>query len=336
MLDEDSLPPHEQTTMHDTGPGQLRGTWPPPPRPAPRQVGFPIGVTIALTTLALILIAGGFSFIIFSVTAQYNGVFHTQATVQARSTAQAANATVQARAQQTELAVTQTLTSQQAGIDASATANAASTVTARIGSDNATATVMALQDLLAQDMSGTPTLDDRLSDSTSPSRWDLNINTQNNTGCQFINGDYHVKEVQFGYYQPCFAEATNFHKFVYQVTMTIDQGSQGGMLFRANHDRSQYYLFRIGTDGSYTLEVYNNNHVTPLSSGFSAAIQAGIGQSNTLQVIAKNSTIDLFVNSTFINSVSDSSYASGQIGVVALDYSLPTEVEFSNAQVWTL
>ncbi len=335
MTDEEMLPPHEQTTIHDTGPGQLRGTWPPPPRPAPRQVGFPIGLTIALTTLALILIAGGFGFIIFSVTAQYNGVFHTQATVQARSTARA-NATVQAQAQQTELAVTQTLTSQQAGLDASATAIAASTVTARVKSDNATATVTALQDLLAQDMNGTPAVDDSLSDSASPGRWDLNINAQNNTGCQFINGNYHVKEVQYGYYQPCFAEATDFHNFVYQVTMTIDQGSQGGILFRANSAQSQYYLFRIGTDGSYTLEVYDNNHVTPLSSGFSAAILTGIGQSNTLQVIAQNSTIDLFVNSTFINSVSDSSYASGQIGVVALDYSLPTEIEFSNAQVWTL
>lgn len=331
MPDEDTLPPHEQTTMRDTGPGQLRGTWPPPPRPAPRPVGFPIGVTIALTTLALILVAGGFGFIIFSVTTQYNGVFHTQATMQARSTAQA-NATVQ----QAELAITQTLTAQQAGLDASATAIAASTVTAQLGNGNATATVTALQDLLARNMSGTPVVDDSLSDSTSPSRWDLNINTQNNTGCQFINGDYHVKEVQFGYYQPCFAEATDFHNFVYQVTMTIDQGSQGGMLFRANSAQSQYYLFRIGTDGSYTLEVYNNNQVRPLSSGFSAAILTGIGQSNTLQVIAKNSTIDLFVNSTFIDSAIDSSYASGQIGVVALDYNLPTEVEFSNAQVWSL
>ena len=333
MPDEDSLPPHEQTTLRDTSAGQLRGTWPPPPRPAPRRGGFPIGVTIALTALALILVAGGFGFIIFSVTTQYNGIFHTQATMQARSTAQA-NATAQA--QQAQLVVTQTLTAQQANIDASATALAASTTTAQLGSENATATVTALQSLLAQDMSGTPVVDDSLSDSTSPSRWDLSINTQNNTGCQFINGNYHVKEIQLGYYQPCFAETTDFHNFVYQVTMTIDQGSQGGILFRANGAQSQYYLFRIGTNGSYTLEVYNNNHVRSLSSGFSAAILTGIGQSNTLQVIAKDSTIDLFVNSTFIDSATDSTYASGQIGVVALDYNLPTEVEFSNAQVWTL
>ena len=333
MPDEDSLPPHEQTTVRDTSAGQLQGRWPPPPRPAPRRAGIPLGTTIALTTLALILVVGGFGFIIFSVTTQYNGLFHTQATVQARSTAQA-NATLQA--QQTAFAATQTLTAQQANIYASATAIAASTVAARVGSDKATATITALQSALAQDMSGTPTVDDSLSDSTSPSAWNLVINAQNNTGCQFINGDYHVKEAQFGYFQPCFAQATDFRNFVYQVTMTIDQGSQGGILFRANSAQSQYYLFRVGTNGSYTLEVYNGNQVKSLSSGFSAAILTGIGQLNTLQVIAKDKTIELFVNSTFIGSASDSTYASGQIGVVALDYSVPTEVEFSNAQVWML
>jgi hypothetical protein len=292
-------------------------------------------MTIALTTLALMLIAGGFGFIIFSVTAQYNGSFHTQATIEARSTSQA-NATSQAQAQQTQLVVTQTLTSQQAAIYGSATAEAASSVTAQKGLASATATATALEDLLTRDTSGTPSLDDSLSDSKSPSQWDTLSNAQNTTGCEFAKGDYHVKEAQYGYLQPCLAKATSFRNFVYQVTMTIDQGSQGGILFRANGVQSQYYLFRVGTDGSYTLEAYNNNQVKTLLTGFSAAIATGTGQSNMLQVIVQNKTIDLFANSTFINSVTDASYTSGQIGVVALDYGLPTEVEFSDAQVWVL
>ena len=335
MQSEETLPAHDQTTIHDTVAGQLGGTWPPPPRPAPKRVGLPPAMTIALTTLALMLIAGGFGFIIFSVTAQYNGSFHTQATIEARATNQA-NATLQAQTQQTRLAVTQTLTSQQAAIYSSATAEAASSATAQNSLNSATATATALEALLTRDTSGTPALDDSLSDSKSPSQWDSLSNTQNNTGCQFASGDYHVKEAQYGYLQPCFAEATSFHNFVYQVTMTIDQGSQGGMLFRANSAPSQYYLFRIGTDGSYTLEAYNNNQVKTLRSGFSAAISKGTGRSNMLQVIAQNKTIDLFANSTLIDSVTDSTYTSGQIGVVALDYSLPTEVEFRDAQVWVL
>lgn len=292
-------------------------------------------MAIALATLALMLVAGGFGFIIFSVTTQYNGAFHTQATVEARATNQA-NATLQAQALRTQLAVTQTLTSQQAAIYGSATAEAASSATAQKGLDSATATATSLEGLLTRDTSGTPTVDDSLSDSTSPSQWDSLSNAQNNTGCQFASGDYHVKEAQYGYLQPCFAEATSFHNFVYQVTMTIDQGSQGGLLFRANSAQSQYYLFRIGTDGSYTLEAYNNNQVKTLRSGFSTAISTGTGRSNMLQVIVQDKTIALFVNSTLIDSVSNSTYTSGQIGVVALDYSLPTEVEFRDAQVWVL
>jgi hypothetical protein len=335
MPDEDALPPHEQTTIRDPFAGQAQRPWPPPPGFVRRRpAGVPIGTTIALTTLALILVLGGFGFIIYSVNTQYTGALHAQVTAEARSTAQA-----NLRAQQTrqaELIVTQTLIAQQADIYATATALAAGTVAAQANSDKATATATALQNLLAQATSGTPSLDDSLSDSKSPNGWDLRINAQNNTGCQFIDSAYHVKEALYGYLQPCFAQATNFQNFIYQATMVIDQGSQGGMLFRANSAQSQYYLFRIGTDGSYTLEVYNGNRLKTLSSGYTTAVITGTGQSNDLQVIARNKTIDLFVNSTFIASATDASYTSGQIGVVALDYSLPTEVEFTNAQVWAL
>ena len=73
-----------------------------------------------------------------------------------------------------------------------------------------------------------------------------------------------------------------------------------------------------------------------MSSGFSVAIATGTGQSNTLAVIANKSTLSLFANSTYIASMTDSALSSGQIGVVALDFTLPTDVEFSNAQIWTL
>lgn len=73
-----------------------------------------------------------------------------------------------------------------------------------------------------------------------------------------------------------------------------------------------------------------------MSSGFSIAIATGTGQSNTLAVIANKSTLALFANSTYIASVTDATLTAGQIGIVALDFTLPTDVEFSNAQVWTL
>jgi len=331
MSNQDNVPPHEQTTQRDPFSEPTVAVWPPPPRPRIRQRSIG-AMSIALITVALLLIVGGLGFIVFATSAQYTKTLHTQATAQARLTARA-NATKLALTQQ---ATNQALATQQAYIYATASALVGSTATAQGSSVAATATASAAENLLNQDTSGTPAFNDALSDTSGNNGWDTNINAQGNTGCQFNNGAYHALEVMRGYLQPCFAEASNFSNFAYQVTLTIDQGDQGGIIFRANNAKSQYYLFRVGTDGSYTLERYTNNQAITLSSGFSIAIASGTGQSNTLAVIANKSTLALFANSTYITSVSDSTLTSGLIGVVALDFTLPTDVEFSNAQVWTL
>ncbi|HEY6540916.1 MAG TPA: hypothetical protein VIZ18_08270 [Ktedonobacteraceae bacterium] len=331
MLNQDNVPPHEQTTQRDPFSQPTEAAWPPPPRTRKRQRS-PGVVSIVLITIALLLIVSGLGFIVFTTSAQYNKTLHTEATAQARLTARA-NATKLALTQQ---ATNQALATQQAYIYATASALVGSTATAQGSSVAATATAGADENLLNQDTGGTPVFNDALGDNSSNNGWDTNINPQGNTGCQFNNGAYHALEAMRGYLQPCFAEASNFSNFAYQVTLIIDQGDQGGIIFRANNAKSQYYLFRIGIDGSYTLERYTNNQVITLSSGFSVAIATGTGQSNTLAVIANKSALSLFANSTYIASVTNSTLSSGQIGVVALDFTLPTDVEFSNAQVWTL
>ncbi len=331
MSNQDNVPPHEQTTQRDPFSQPTVAVWPPPPRPRRPQRSTGV-MSIALITIALLLIVGGLGVIVFATSAQYTKTLHTQATVEARLTARA-NATKLALTQQ---ATDQALATQQAYIYATASALVGSTATAQGSYASATATAGAAENLLNQDTSGTPAFNDALSDTSGNNGWDTNINAQGNTGCQFNNGAYHALEAMRGYLQPCIAESSNFSNFAYQVTLTIDQGDQGGILFRANSAKSQYYLFRVGTDGSYTLERYTNNQVITLSSGFSIAIATGTGQSNTLAVIANKSTLALFANSTYIASVTDATLTAGQIGIVALDFTLPTDVEFSNAQVWTL
>jgi hypothetical protein len=329
MSNSDNVPPHEQT--RDNFSRTTRAAWPPPPRPRARQ-SFPAGARILLVSLACILIAGGLGLIVFTTSAQYNRSLNTQATAQARSTARA-NAT---RVALTQQVTDQAFATQQAYIYATASALAAGTVTAQVNSEAATATASTLQNLLSQDTSSAPAFTDALSDNSSNHAWDTIINPEGNTGCQFNNGAYHALESLSGFLQPCFDSASNFSNCVYQVTMTINQGNQGGMIFRANSAKSQYYLFRAGTDGSYTLERYNTSQLTTLSNGFSIAIATGIGQSNTLAVIADKDKLYLFANSIYIATATDSTFASGQIGVVALAFTLPTGVAFSNARVWTL
>src|SRR5438309_889978 len=64
-------------------------------------------------------------------------------------------------------------------------------------------------------------------------------------------------------------------------------------------------------------------------------IHSGLGQSNLLGVVANNTSISLYVNDQLINSIQDSNYSQGQIGVEADSNNSPTEVVFTNAKVWT-
>src|SRR6266571_6657087 len=61
-------------------------SWPPAQPTFRRRETFPIGLTIALTTLAIVLIVGGLGFAIYSTTTQYGASLHTQVTAQAQAT----------------------------------------------------------------------------------------------------------------------------------------------------------------------------------------------------------------------------------------------------------
>ena len=73
-----------------------------------------------------------------------------------------------------------------------------------------------------------------------------------------------------------------------------------------------------------------------LSSGYNAAITTGIKHSNQLAVVAYNGIFYLYANQQFITNLADSTLSAGKVGVAAIDYKDPTEVEFTNAQVWTI
>ncbi len=314
--------------------------WPPAQPMYRRRPEFPLGAAILLTTLALVLIVGGFGFVIYSTTAQYRTTIHTQATVQRQLTAQ-----VQGTATAQSQGTAQVLATAQANIDAMATTNANVSASATALADQATATVTAMQDMFTKATSGSPTLDDPLSDKTSDATvknsWDMGTTKSTPSGCTFTDGSYQVSEALFGYFQPCFAEATNFSNFVYQVSMTVTKGSrvESGILFRATspgtNTQGAYYFFHIGTGGSYALDLYKDSGTfRTLTSGVNSAITPGLNSSTRLAVLAQKSNLYLYVNGQYIANVNDGTLTSGKIGVAAIDYGVPTAVEFSNAKVW--
>ena len=143
---------------------------------------------------------------------------------------------------------------------------------------------------------------------------------------------------QAGFFASCYAQASNYSNFAFQVQMNILKGDSGGIIFRADPTNYKFYLFRVGQDGSYDLFLYvdnNGNHARSLSLAILPPFILGSIETTQSPSLRKMPT-SISMNQQYIASVSDSSYGSGEIGLFADDHTNPTEVAFSNLQVWKL
>ena len=205
--------------------------------------------------------------------------------------------------------------------------------------DTATPSAQTPQSLYDQVTQGSPVLDDPLLRNDT-NNWTESTSADGKFSCMFTGGAYHARAQPKNSYMLCVAQATNFSDFAYQVQMSIVKGEFGGMVFRADGSQSKYYSFFIDGSGNYTLITSVDNtgtHDYVLRQGTSALIRTGLNQVNTLAVIARGSSIYLYINQKYIASASDSSYHAGQIGVFGGNVTqAPADVVFSRVQVWNL
>lgn len=190
------------------------------------------------------------------------------------------------------------------------------------------------QQRLASQQTPTPqvktVLDDPLSDNSQGNGWDVNDN------CQFNNGAYYASIKQTNTSQPCLSQRS-FSDFVYGIHMTIVKGDCGGITFRHDSATSTGYVFEVCQDGSYTL--YRNDRssstLVKLVEGRSSSINQGVGQDNTIVVIAIGDDLSFYMNGAQspATTFKDSNYSQGAIGVVADSNDNPTSVSFTNAKV---
>jgi hypothetical protein len=221
---------------------------------------------------------------------------------------------------------------------ATAVANGIATQSAVNGAQ-ATATASTSQNLYTVSTGGNPVLNDPLSDDSRGYGW----STASSSGggkCQFTGGAYHVSVPNNSFFQTCYASATSFANFAFSVQMRIVQGNCGGMLFRVAAEDSKFYYWRMCQDGSYGLFIYvtnSGNTTKTLLNSTTGLFNTGLNQSNLLTVIVKGQTIYLYVNKQKVDSVNDGTYGRGEIGLSAETFSSsPTEVAYSNAEVWQL
>ncbi len=291
--------------------------------PPPTKRGGPSStVAILLIIIALVLIVGGG--LIY-----YAGVYQPQK-MHEQATA-TANAQVTGTAQANARATANALATSTAQANATATAQASATAAA-------SATATALQTILTQATSGNPALNDPLS-APSGYNWDQFSATNSTGSCTYTGGAYHSNMPQKSFFQPCFAEAPTFGDFAFQVQMTITQGDEGGIIFRADPVNSKFYLFRISQNGTYDLFLYVDNqgsHAKNLLSSSTTLFKTGQNQTNTITVVARGGNMYFYINSQYLDSASDNTFASGKIGVFAESNTNPTDVAFSNAEAWQL
>lgn len=132
------------------------------------------------------------------------------------------------------------------------------------------------------------------------------------------------------------AHKSNFSDFLCQVQMTIIKGSYGSLIFRSDDAASNFYIFREGQDGVFTFAKYNNSADTEIEHSPSLVFKQGPNQTNLLAVIVQGSHLIFYINAQYVYDTYDTSFRSGEIGLVAGSIGNPTEVVYNNLKIWAL
>lgn len=232
-------------------------------------------------------------------------------------------ATATVIAQTTQIAKANATTFAQQVATSAATTHATATALAQLQNDYTTITAT------------TPSLSDPLQ-TPYLSSWDINSN------CRFAAGAYHITSSVQKTIALCLAANTSIsylRDFAFQIHMRILSGDGGGIVFRANANTSQNYLLKISPNAHYELDYYSNQtgaNAQTLASDSSTLLKTGMNQDNTICVIARGATINLYFNGHYVTTVKDSSLTSGQLGVTADDDTTTTDVAYTQAHVWVL
>ena len=225
-----------------------------------------------------------------------------------------------------------------ANVTATATAEAEATTAAYA---NATATVQAVatattlqeyKQIYIQATSGTPAVDDPLSDNRN--NWAL-LNADWGGTCAFTGGAYHLGLAKPGYWVFCDCACTNnLSNFAIQTQISIMQGNEGGVIFGLGAPSA--YRIYIDTSGNYVMYMQTNGQDQTLLNGSSFAVKTGLNQDNVITAIVSNNNFYFWVNNQFVASVALDAYNQGNVGFAAssMGQTTGTDVAYSNTKVW--
>jgi hypothetical protein len=116
----------------------------------------------------------------------------------------------------------------------------------------------------------------------------------------------------------------NFSDGIYEVEATQVEGPLDngfGLLFRADAEKGDFYLFKVSGDGYVWIGRYVDGveDQTIIGSHWfeSPAVNTGLNQTNKLRVFAESGNLIFFVNDKEVGRVTDSSFKEGHVGLFA-------------------
>lgn len=181
-------------------------------------------------------------------------------------------------------------------------------------------------------------LNDPLSDGSRIHLYGWAINNDLNSSCAFVNGAYESTAHRNRSY--CVARRASFANFTYEVQMTIRSGgvgAMGGVIFRHIMGTGKDYMFLLGANGSYALDVTSSYIAESiLRSDVIPGFATGLNRTHSIGIVANGPQISIYVDQKFIVQVADSTYTRGQIGVLSSYGTASTIVDYTNAKVWQL
>ncbi|HZC79636.1 MAG TPA: family 16 glycoside hydrolase, partial [Ktedonobacterales bacterium] len=147
--------------------------------------------------------------------------------------------------------------------------------------------------------------------------------------CNFASDGYHIKN---GFI--CYAPAGDLG----DATATVDVKQLSGSTTAADYgialrrtSQGNYYQFGIDGNSEWDFgKVVGGTFKSLVDPTSNAAIHGGLNTANTLQVVAKGSHFDFFVNGTKVGQADDTTFASGKSGLFVSEQA---EAVFTNLKI---
>jgi len=290
-------------------------------------------VLTVLALLALLAVVGPMLYIILTGAYTNFGLNGSRSTATATS-GQTSTATpdLTATAQVVAANLTREATNKTATAIAGTTATAQAQVTATAG-------------VILTATAGKATYIDALNNADNPdtvaAQWDQSAD------CSFNPDGYHVTAqtdiLRQGTLHGCLEAGHSYTNATVSVDMVIQSGHSGGLFFHVTTNTlGAYagYLFEIDSKGNYKVSRASNystgsGYVALQDWKASSAIKTGKAK-NTLQVIMRDGSELFYVNGTFLVSIQDATYPSGNLALLATTSNNGdnAEVVYSNLRVY--